>query len=62
MRSIGGKLDYARLAQMHRPTDTDALAREARRLTGDGLSVRDVAMALNVSAQAVEALLRERAA
>lgn len=39
---------YHQAAQRHRPTDGDALAREARRLASTGLTPSDVATALRL--------------
>lgn len=54
---VGGRLDYATLAQLHRPADPTALAREAEGLMSQGLSARDVATALRLSLPAVLDLL-----
>jgi len=59
---IGGSLDYSRLAQLHRPTDADALRREARALAALGLSPLDIGQALTLAPAAVVDLLREDAA
>lgn len=48
MTTIGGVLDYARLAQIHRPSDPVALAEEVRRLSASGLSPTDIAAALRI--------------
>lgn len=53
-KRIGGVLEYQLLADLHRP-DPEGLRREALRLRRDGLTVRDVAVALRLS----EATVRE---
>jgi hypothetical protein len=40
--------DYDHRAMFHRPTDTDALAAEIRRLHSTGLTRRDIASALRI--------------
>jgi hypothetical protein len=60
-RSIGGLLDYARLAELNRPADGDALAREVRRLLRDGLKPRDISIALRLDLAHVLELLRRMA-
>jgi len=42
---------------MHRPTDHDLLAREARALADLGLQVRDIAQALGLAEAEVQELL-----
>ena len=48
MNRIGGVLDYARLAQQHKPTDPVALAAEIQRQHAQGLKPRDIASHLAV--------------
>lgn len=55
--NIGGKLDLAALAALHRPADTDALEREVRRLAAQGLRLRDIASALHVHCLVVARVL-----
>lgn len=43
---VGGVADYRLLAELFRPRDAEALAREARRLAEQGLTPRDIATAL----------------
>lgn len=50
-------LDYARLAQQYRPTDPAALAAEVRRLALQGLTERDIGMALSVNPEQVRRAL-----
>jgi DNA-binding transcriptional regulator LsrR (DeoR family) len=62
-RAIPGVLDTAALAalsgrEQHKPTDANAIAREARRLHAQGLTHRDIAEALGLSELAVATLLR----
>jgi hypothetical protein len=59
MKTIGGALDYARLALLNRPTDRQALAREVTRLVGTGLTPRDVAQALRIDLADVMTMLGE---
>ena len=54
---IGGALDYTRLANLHRPTDPAALAREVRRLANTGLTPRDVAVMLGLAPSVVADML-----
>jgi hypothetical protein len=58
MSSIGGILDYRALAELHRPTDEEAVAREARRLRQNGLTERDIGQALQLDPTAVRQLLQ----
>lgn len=45
-----GTVDYAALAQLHRPTDHDCLVAEVRRLAREqNLSARDISVALRIS-------------
>lgn len=62
-RVVPGTLNLAALAALSgrerfRPTDANAIAREARRLHAQGLTYRDIAEALALSELAVAALLR----
>lgn len=64
-RNTGGKLDmaaYAELAQLHRPTDPEALAAEARRLHQSGHSARYIADALRLPPDEVAQALADRCA
>lgn len=56
---IGGTVDYARLAQLHQPTDRAALAREVSRMVSTGLTPRDVAQALRMSVADIMTMLGE---
>lgn len=57
--SIGGQLDYHRLATQYRPTDDRKLAAEVLRLSRDGLTPADIAQALRVPlAFAIEVVSR----
>jgi hypothetical protein len=56
--SIGGALDYRRLAELHKPADAAAIAAEIRRLHGDGLKPRDISIALRISLETVLAALQ----
>lgn len=56
MTRIGGALDYAKLAQHHRPADPAALAGEIRRQASQGLKPRDIASAIGVH---IDIVLRE---
>lgn len=55
---IGGTLDYAALATLHRPSDPAMLAREARHLLALGLTYADVAACIGISKAAVKQLLK----
>lgn len=55
--SIGGRLDYARLAQLHRPTDAPSMRSAVLDLDAQGLTPADIAAALRLSIPAVSALL-----
>jgi hypothetical protein len=55
--SIGGPLDYAALARLHRPTEPAALQAEVRRLAASGLTAQDVATALRLDLVVVRTLL-----
>lgn len=58
-QTIGGQLDYHRLAQIYRPTDTRSLAAEVLRLNREGLTPADIAQALRVPlAFAIETVSR----
>jgi DNA-binding NarL/FixJ family response regulator len=59
MRTIPGTLDYARLAQIHRPNDDELLRREVLVLAGRGLTERDIGEALRIDATTVRRLLIE---
>jgi DNA-binding CsgD family transcriptional regulator len=50
-------IDYTRRAEQHRPTDLNALAREAQRLLRQGLTERDVGAALHLDPSSVRSLL-----
>jgi hypothetical protein len=56
-RPIGGMLDYQRLAQLHRPSDTNRIASEIRRLHADGLTAQDIAAALRIDVVQVRTIL-----
>ena len=59
MRQIPGQLDWRRLAEQHRPSDPAEIAKEVRRLFGEGrLSERDIETALRLAPGAVRALLQ----
>jgi hypothetical protein len=58
-RSIGGVVDYARLAELNRPTDENALRREVLVLSGRGLTEQDIGRALKLDPTAVRRLLIE---
>jgi len=45
---IGGHLDYSVLAQRHRPADLQQITKEIHRLHTDGLTPRDIAMAMRL--------------
>jgi len=49
--------EYTARAQQHRPKDIETLRREVRRLTSEGLRVRDVADALDLNDYDVMILL-----
>ena len=55
--NVGGRLDYARLANLHRPADPAAIAREVRRLHNTGLKPRDIAVALRIAPDQVMNML-----
>lgn len=57
--SIGGTLDYAVLAKLHQPRDRTTLAREARKLAGQGLTEQDIGSALVLDPTAVRKLLND---
>jgi len=50
---ISGVLDYALLAQKHRPCDNEAMSAEVRRLASTGLKAIDIAVALRLSLELV---------
>jgi hypothetical protein len=58
--AIPGRLDYAALAAMFRPSSRDALAAEARRLHRCGYTATDIGEMLSLAPGAVLALLAER--
>jgi hypothetical protein len=55
--TVGGSIDYRRLAELHRPTDEQAIACEIRRLHQQGLTERDIGAALQVNPEAVRKAL-----
>lgn len=55
--TIGGAMNYARLSQVHRPADPQALAKEVRRLASTGLTATDIATALRLNLAAVREML-----
>jgi hypothetical protein len=55
--TIGGQLDYRRLADLHRPRDPSAIATEVRRLHATGLTAQDIAAALRLAPDHVLTLL-----
>lgn len=57
--SIGGRVDYARLAQLHRPRTEDGMRIAARELARQRLSDRDIAQALQVDVAEVRRLLAQ---
>jgi hypothetical protein len=54
---IGGKLDYAALAVLHRPRDESAMARAVRELAARGLTEGDIGQHLGLDPTAVKRLL-----
>ena len=58
-RTIGGQLDYHRLAQLYRPADTAGLAKAARDLLEQGLTAHDVAQHLRLPLAWVVGLAHE---
>jgi hypothetical protein len=54
--SIGGQLDYARLAELHKPTDPSA---QIRRMHNEGLKPRDIASVLAIHIDVVLRALRQ---
>lgn len=56
---IGGDLDYAKLAQHHRPADPAALTGEIRRQAAQGLKPRDIASAIGAHIAIVLRELRQ---
>jgi hypothetical protein len=56
--TIGGPVDYARLAQLHKPSDPAAIEREVRRLHAEGLTARDIAVALRLAPDVVINMLK----
>jgi hypothetical protein len=55
--SIGGTLDYRRLADRHRPADEAGFAAAVRQLAAQGLRERDIAQHLKLDPGAVRRLL-----
>lgn len=55
---IGGTINYAELAQQHKPKDPSALAQEVRRLSAEGLKPRDIASHLGLHIDLVLMALR----
>ena len=56
--SFGGITHYDMLAQMHRPTDPEALRQEVNRLaTSQGLTAADLATALRINLAQVREML-----
>ncbi len=55
---IGGTLDRAALAVLHRPTDPETMARAACALAARGFKPRDIADVLGLSKAAVTQLLK----
>lgn len=55
--TIGGTLDYARLADLHRPQHAHDIAPAARQLAAQGLHPRDIAQALRLTVHGVIQLL-----
>jgi hypothetical protein len=58
----GSHGSWALMAEMHRPTDSTAIAAEIRRLRQTGLTVHDIAAALHLGVAAVEQALRQEIA
>lgn len=58
--AIGGRLDYAALAVLHRPRDESAMARAVRELAAQGLTERDIGQHLGLDPTAVRRLLAGR--
>ena len=56
---IGGMVDYQRLADLHRPSNSAQIAMEIRRLKADGLKPRDFAVALRIDVAAVLQVIEE---
>jgi hypothetical protein len=57
--TIGGRLDYRALANLHRPREPQAIAAEIRRLAASGLKAADIATALNMAIEQVRQILAE---
>jgi hypothetical protein len=57
--SIGGALDYRRLAELHRPEDPQAIAKEIRRLHASGLKAGDIAAALGIAVEQINRVISE---
>lgn len=51
--SIGGVMDYSKLAQQHRPQTDDALRAEVQRLHDTGLTAQDIHIALRLPLETV---------
>ena len=60
--TVGGTLEYAALAQLHRPTSPEAIAVEIRRLHAEGLKPRDIAVALRLGLTQVLEAIGDRSA
>ena len=56
---IPGKLDYAALAQTHRPTNMAVIAAEVRRLHSEGLTPIDISTALRLNISDVHDALND---
>lgn len=50
---IGGTVGYLELAKLHRPTDTRQLHAEIHRLRAEGLTARDISLALRMDQAAI---------
>lgn len=59
--SIGGPLDYSKLAQQHRPVSTEGLKAEVLRLHGTGLMAVDISVALRLDLATVREWLGAKA-
>jgi hypothetical protein len=60
--TVGGSLNYAALAQLHRPTSPKAISAEIRRLHADGLKPRDISVALRIDLSQVLQIIGELSA
>lgn len=57
-KNVGGIMDYARLANFHRPIDPAVLQQEVRRLASEqGLTATDIATALRLNLVQVREVL-----